>query len=180
MQVSNQTIQKAQEAVETYSDEVVPMALQNLDDGRSCSVCGGSEYETNPGTAVCRVTEHTSECSCGGELFARGLRVEIEGHLPFGQTHVLDVSCSDCEDGSQSRGEVAVKQLEPDRTETFELKTDVLDEAHPIHQHHTSYVPERTILVCEECHGRIHSDPGFREDLTPDRTRSEWRATLNG
>jgi len=180
MQVGNPAIQKAHEAVDTYADEVVPVALQNLDEGRSCSVCGGSEYQTFSGTAVCRVTEHTGECRRGGGLSARGLRVEIDGYLPFGQTHILKVSCPDCGDGSQSRGEEAVKKSEPDEAETFELETDVIEKAHPLHRHHTSYVPEQTTLVCETCHGRIHNETGFCENLIPDRSRAEWEDTLSG
>lgn len=45
--------------------------------------------------------------------------------------------------------------------------------------HHISYVPEKVVLVCPDCHGRVHSqgydgDPLY-PDLTPDISRTEWK-----
>lgn len=37
--------------------------------------------------------------------------------------------------------------------------------------HHTSYYPEETVDVCGSCHAKIHRQPGFRDDLKPDRSR---------
>lgn len=37
--------------------------------------------------------------------------------------------------------------------------------------HHTSYYPEETIDVCRECHGKIHDQDGFHDDLIPERDR---------
>jgi hypothetical protein len=35
-------------------------------------------------------------------------------------------------------------------------------------EHHTSYQPEETIVVCSSCHRKIHETDGFRDDLKPD------------
>lgn len=35
-------------------------------------------------------------------------------------------------------------------------------------EHHVSYDPESTVPACRSCHTRIHKDPSFRPDLTPD------------
>jgi len=40
--------------------------------------------------------------------------------------------------------------------------------------HHTSYEPEKTMLVCETCHGKIHQKDGFHDELEPDITREKW------
>lgn len=42
-----------------------------------------------------------------------------------------------------------------------------------LEEHHTSYLPERTVDCCKDCHQRIHHEHGFREDLEPDHTRTE-------
>jgi len=103
-----------------YSDEVVPMASQNLDEGRTCAVCAGAEFETRTGTAVCQVREHVPECRCDdGEVLARGVQVEIESFLPFAQTHLLDASCSECGEVGEGRANVTLKQTEATRTATF-------------------------------------------------------------
>ncbi|KAB1193475.1 hypothetical protein GJR96_08465 [Haloferax sp. MBLA0076] len=46
---------------------------------------------------------------------------------------------------------------------------------HPEHRanHHTSYNPEETMLVCDTCHAKIHHKQGFRDDLLPQMTRIE-------
>lgn len=179
MQVTESAVQTVREVVETYSDEIVPMGLQNLDDGRECTVCDGSEYETVSGTAVYRISRHTTECRCGGEVVARAVRVEIGGHLPFGQTRLLEAYCSECGEVSERTGRIAVLETEAVEEKVRELDVEVLEETHPLHRHHTSYAPAETILVCESCHSRIHHSAGFREDLVPDQTRSEWEATLD-
>jgi hypothetical protein len=56
----------------------------------------------------------------------------------------------------------------------------VFVERHPLHRHHISYVPEETVLVCATCHSHIHCDDGFRPDLTPDLSRGEWEAMVDG
>lgn len=45
---------------------------------------------------------------------------------------------------------------------------------HPEHraQHHTSYHPEETMLVCDTCHAKIHHRDGFHDELLPDMSRS--------
>lgn len=35
------------------------------------------------------------------------------------------------------------------------------------HNHHTSYEPERTRVVCSECHYRIHNEEGYFDRLDP-------------
>lgn len=40
-------------------------------------------------------------------------------------------------------------------------------------QHHLSYEPERTILVCRQCHGKIHAGKDGLEPLQPDQSRAE-------
>ena len=46
---------------------------------------------------------------------------------------------------------------------------------HPEHraEHHTSYDPEETMLVCDTCHAKIHHRDGFHDDLQPEMSRSE-------
>jgi len=40
--------------------------------------------------------------------------------------------------------------------------------------HHTSYIPEDTMGICQKCHGRIHHSKGTHE-LEPDISRKEWK-----
>ena len=42
-----------------------------------------------------------------------------------------------------------------------------------LQEHHTSYNPERTVLLCSQCHGSVHHKDGFFDELAPDRSR-EW------
>lgn len=42
-----------------------------------------------------------------------------------------------------------------------------------LQEHHTSYNPERTVLLCSKCHGRVHHRDGFFDDLEPSRSR-DW------
>ena len=37
------------------------------------------------------------------------------------------------------------------------------------HNHHTSYDPEKTIVVCAECHWKIHNKDGYHDRLDPVR-----------
>lgn len=47
--------------------------------------------------------------------------------------------------------------------------------------HHISYVPEKVILVCSHCHGRVHGTGYDGElsfpDLHPKMNRGEWKET---
>lgn len=40
-------------------------------------------------------------------------------------------------------------------------------------KHHISYEPERTVLVCRQCHGKIHAGEDGLEALQPDQSRAE-------
>ena len=40
-------------------------------------------------------------------------------------------------------------------------------------EHHISYEPERTITVCRQCHGKIHTGEDGLEPLQPDQSRAE-------
>lgn len=40
-------------------------------------------------------------------------------------------------------------------------------------EHHISYEPERTILVCRRCHSKIHSGEDGLEPLQPNQSREE-------
>lgn len=44
-------------------------------------------------------------------------------------------------------------------------------------EHHISYEPERTILVCTQCHGKIHSGEDGLKPLQPDQSREEGLGT---
>lgn len=39
--------------------------------------------------------------------------------------------------------------------------------------HHTSYDPEERVLVCRDCHNKIHHKDGFRDDLIPDDSATD-------
>jgi Zn finger protein HypA/HybF involved in hydrogenase expression len=38
-------------------------------------------------------------------------------------------------------------------------------------EHHTSYKQDETVMVCPSCHGKIHHQDGFRDDLLPEMSR---------
>lgn len=40
-------------------------------------------------------------------------------------------------------------------------------------EHHISYEPERTILVCRQCHSKIHAGEDGFKPLQPDQSRAE-------
>lgn len=40
-------------------------------------------------------------------------------------------------------------------------------------EHHISYEPEKTILICKSCHNKIHTNDDFRPDLTPENVPEE-------
>lgn len=42
-----------------------------------------------------------------------------------------------------------------------------------IEEHHTSYDPPETILVCRGCHMKIHKTDGFHDDLLPEDDRGD-------
>lgn len=170
----------ASEAVDTYESEVLPLGVENVDEGRTCSVCGGEEYGIFDGTATCILREHTAKCRCGGRVTVRAVAVEIGGALPFRQAPIIEASCSHCDDIGKSTAKNTVFETAPVATETFETNTKVFVEKHSLHRHHISYVPEETVLACAVCHSRIHSDEGFRPDLTPDLSRREWEAIVDG
>ncbi|GAB7093442.1 hypothetical protein JCM30237_05940 [Halolamina litorea] len=69
------------------------------------------------------------------------------------------------------------REVEDSLGESVELEyCEVCDGIlHPEHRanHHTSYDPEETMLVCDTCHAKIHHKPGFREDLVPGMSRTE-------
>ncbi|WP_128478073.1 hypothetical protein [Halorussus pelagicus] len=174
--ISDVAKQTAQEAVETYEQDIVPQAWENLDEGRSCTVCEGDEYATLEGKAECTVQEYTGDCGCGGQALIHRLTVNIGGKLPFSQKHLLKTACTECDDLAEVTVSDILKFTSPVQEETFHIETGVFTETHPIHHHHTSYTPEETILVCDSCHARIHSDPDFRPDLTPSRSRDALEA----
>jgi Rad3-related DNA helicase len=48
-----------------------------------------------------------------------------------------------------------------------------------VHKHHVSYMRNRFIRACRDCHQRIHHEEGFRDDLKPAMTRAEAEEKLN-
>lgn len=48
--------------------------------------------------------------------------------------------------------------------------------------HHISYVPEKVVLMCPNCHGKVHSNgydgKPLHPDLTPNMSRGEWQESV--
>lgn len=43
-----------------------------------------------------------------------------------------------------------------------------------LEEHHISYEPEITVMLCEVCHWRVHNEGGFHDHLMPEQTRMNW------
>jgi hypothetical protein len=49
----------------------------------------------------------------------------------------------------------------------FRDRCTICDEAARCHRHHISYEPERTRIVCNHCHYKIHKVDGFYDHINP-------------
>lgn len=42
-----------------------------------------------------------------------------------------------------------------------------------LHEHHTNYKDDKTVLLCRSCHMKVHKTDEFRNDLLPELSREE-------
>lgn len=82
--------------------------------------------------------------------------------------------CRICDDYGTTGHEILEKEgVECELCERLFLERDLVE-------HHTSYVPEEVIEVCNACHGKIHNSSDTYSDLEPDMKREEWEQEVKG
>lgn len=144
------------------------------DDGKQCELCGIIEHRIDRVENKSAWEVYTTDCGqCDRSIFVTHLYVEIGGE--FAQTQ-RKIRASDC-GCSCSENELfeLVREDEPVERSEYHLPIKGMLQT-MIHEHHVSYVPERTIRVCSDCHSKIHHDEDFRPDLKPEMSREEWKA----
>lgn len=146
------------------------------EDRRECQLCGIEELDIDLLPSQSRVEFYRVPCleqHCGGSMSVVRFVVETPDEIETNKEKLEGWRCSSvgCEP-SESLILDAIHGYEPHTVEEYHIPTTYLVKT-PIYQHHISYDPERTILVCSTCHGRIHADNGIYNDLIPDLSRKE-------
>jgi len=77
-----------------------------------------------------------------------------------------DIRHSSSEDGCEDRDESDVSMVW--ESNGFSDKCELCNNnSNYCQNHHTSYEPEKTIVVCDVCHWKIHNKPGYYDHLDP-------------
>ena len=161
------------EMVEELNNKTIPH--MDVGSGRRCEVCGS--YELNLDELVCKAggDTYTTEClECGRETLFFHLWVELRGDIGLYQERFIGGGCRKC--GYEVDMDAIVEVQSPVEERRYRLPAYSVINTR-IHEHHTSYEPEETILVCAKCHSNIHADNEFHPELEPDMSRREWEAT---
>lgn len=162
------------ELVAEVSDEIIPTAAENLRSGVECEVCSAGEVTVEMKGSTTRIEEFNLACParrCDGQLSVTEVIVQTGGDIPVSLSEYVRVNCTDCGDGPRAM-EDALKDEEPADIVDYDIPIPQLERS-TLHEHHVSYVPEETVLVCSSCHAKIHHDEQFRPELTPERKKSE-------
>lgn len=137
---------------------------------RCCEVCDVEEHADYIGPADLEVNRYrgVSIDGCVHTIDA----VELTSDILFENTsrEIWKQSCEECD---RAR---AISDLRIERNETiryYKLGVRQLTLTN-MHEHHTSYLPEETMLVCNSCHTKIHQTDGFHDDLKPSLSRGEF------
>ena len=170
---TEKALHSARDIVKEHETGPLPHFKENLE-GETCTVCGGDQFETRAVDADCTVEEYETVCRWGYSITARVLVVEIPWVYGVKEkTQFLEAHCENHGEEVEFSARKLRSETDPVSDSTFQIETEAVVEPHPIHQHHVSYEPEKTIPVCSSCHGKIHHTPDFRPDLEPDMSRSE-------
>jgi len=159
-------------------DDTVPLFA--VDDPDECELCGAKEFESKICEYDAVAERYQTECCksrCDGELTFWRLNVEVGDMLPAAREECVEIACSaDCGVGERYLMDVWEAET-PVETESYTIPMPAIT-TNRICTHHTSYDPEETMQVCESCHGKIHHNPAFRNDLEPEMRRAEWEAKI--
>lgn len=169
--------QLIQESPIVRDKETVRDRVGDLD--RECNICSKKPIRIIEDKSEVEVLLIQGDCACGSASLVRGYFFENTFRL-------LDNYCPMCGDEldliRHGEGIPPFKSKEDIRQRVGILDSEIVElsgywisnEAHRLVEHHTSYTPEETMLVCDSCHGKIHKKSGFRDDLEPDMGRREW------
>lgn len=143
---------------------------------RTCELCGIQEVKIDSLPPDARVEFYTVPCiepDCDGTLKLMRYVIATPEEIPAPKTDIPSWRCSSerC-DADVVHPLDAIDGYEPHHTEHYHIPVTYLVKS-PLHLHHTSYHPEETILVCSDCHGRIHADNDLYHDLEPEMSRKE-------
>lgn len=148
-------------------------------DNPRCELCGAKKYQTKRLPYECRSELYNVDCDvsgCNGYVPFFLYTVEVGDDIPIQNVEVQSRGCmsENCDGPRLGYREIAADE-EPVETDNYALPLKGMITT-KIDQHHTSYVPEETMLLCSQCHSKVHHDDSFRPDLRPDMKRKEWEA----
>ena len=148
---------------------------QELSNGYAdrCTVCGDVEYDASDAEIEGGAMLHAFDCAqCGSYCHIIESYMSIEDG---GRVTVTDTSVTQCSSPTCDWIPLPIDRTRVEATDetTFEVPYETILSVQ-IEEHHISYEPEITLLVCSPCHGRIHSDDSDLESLQPNMSRQGW------
>lgn len=155
--------------------------LESLQSPPSCEICGDSKFsigEEDVGVSVERYRTVCCRRGCEGMLCFTYILVEAAGDLGLAREDFIGVECSVCEGPERGLHDL-IERHGPIEEEEYRLPVDQILTV-DIHEHHISYEPEETILLCSKCHGKVHNSDGFHDGLKPEISRKKWQQTRGG
>jgi len=160
-------------AVEIREDLVQQIAGNNPSE---CELCGRKRFQKGMLEYETRFEVYSGECprqSCSGTVNFGYLYVKVGDEIPIVNDEFTAVRCTgSCENIERVLPDF-VEEHDPNKVDEYVLPLQGILTTQ-IDEHHISYEPEETMLVCSSCHNQIHHDDSFRPDLRPDMSRSEW------
>lgn len=139
----------------------------NVGDNESCILCGARRWSLDQVADRSKYEIYDTVCPrrrCSSQIWCELLVVRFGDSIPIGQDEVLAVERS--EDRCSFPIEEMVGRRKP--AVSIDLNLAIESLAHTnLHQHHTSYDPERTVTVCNSCHSKVHKTDGYHDELIP-------------
>jgi len=135
-----------------------------------CKLCGDVKADIDLLSISVKAYVHRRVCSdCGnGQIVVRRVLV-IDGPNEIRRSDYYVVCCStDC--GMNVPVETSTDTL----AAVIEYRSEEISElTQQIHEHHLSYEPESTIMLCRDCHMDIHHTEKLNA-FEPDQKRVDW------
>jgi len=150
-------------------------------DSKECELCGDQEFQQEMLEYECRCEYYKTDCpshSCDGRVGFFRLYVSVGEMISVEDEKFLAASCSSGHEPEDCLLRDARSENQPVESSDYVIPMQSIA-TNRICEHHTSYEPEQTMLVCDSCHSKIHHNDGFRPDLQPDMKRKEWESIQN-
>lgn len=156
--------------------------VMHTDSEKECELCGAKEVQVKRVESETYMAQYITDCPadrCGSRLAFIHFHVGVGDLVPIIRDDFETVSCSNPEcEPKEHHLKMVVENEEPQKRTEYVLPIKGIITT-TIHEHHMSYVPEETMMVCSTCHAKIHHNDDFRPDLQPDMKRKEWEAMIN-